>query len=103
MTDPINMNRRNWDERASIHARDATGFYALVRFRAGGLTLHVRNAGRLFIPSQFPSPQPSLFHLPDGTLSPVIQPLEECRQGGWMGVAAARTERNEELVGHMFA
>ena len=35
MADPIEMNRRNWDERAAIHARDATGFYPLDRFRAG--------------------------------------------------------------------
>jgi hypothetical protein len=35
MADPIEMNRRNWDERAAIHARDATGFYTLNRLRAG--------------------------------------------------------------------
>jgi 2-polyprenyl-3-methyl-5-hydroxy-6-metoxy-1,4-benzoquinol methylase len=35
MADPIDTNRRNWDERAAIHARDATGFYTLDRFRAG--------------------------------------------------------------------
>jgi SAM-dependent methyltransferase len=35
MTDPIEMNRRSWDERAGIHARDSTGFYTLDRFRAG--------------------------------------------------------------------
>jgi SAM-dependent methyltransferase len=35
MVDPIEINRRNWDERATIHARDTTGFYLLDRFRAG--------------------------------------------------------------------
>jgi len=35
MTDPIEINRRNWDERARIHARDTTGFYALDRIRSG--------------------------------------------------------------------
>lgn len=35
MADPIEINRRNWDERAGIHARDATGAYRLDRFRAG--------------------------------------------------------------------
>jgi len=35
MADPIDINRRNWDERAAIHARDTTGFYTLDRFRAG--------------------------------------------------------------------
>jgi hypothetical protein len=29
MADPIDMNRRNWDERAAIHARDTTGFYLI--------------------------------------------------------------------------
>ncbi len=35
MTDPIAVNRLNWDERATIHARDTTGDYMLARFRAG--------------------------------------------------------------------
>jgi SAM-dependent methyltransferase len=35
MTDPIEINRRNWDERARIHARDTTGFYGLDRARSG--------------------------------------------------------------------
>jgi SAM-dependent methyltransferase len=35
MTDPIEINRRNWDERAIIHARDTTGFYAFDRVRSG--------------------------------------------------------------------
>jgi hypothetical protein len=34
MVDPIDANRRNWDERATIHARDTTGDYMLDRFRA---------------------------------------------------------------------
>jgi hypothetical protein len=33
MVDPIEANRRNWDERATIHARDTTGDYMLDRFR----------------------------------------------------------------------
>jgi SAM-dependent methyltransferase len=35
MTDPIAVNRLNWDERATIHARDTTDDYMLARFRAG--------------------------------------------------------------------
>jgi hypothetical protein len=31
MTDPIEINRQNWDERATIHARDTTGDYMLDR------------------------------------------------------------------------
>jgi len=40
MTDYLEMNRRNWDERAAIHARDTTGDYMLDRFRAGEDALH---------------------------------------------------------------
>ena len=47
MTDPINMNRRNWDERAAIHARDTTDFYTLDRFRAGESALHGIEAAEL--------------------------------------------------------
>lgn len=35
VADPIEVNLRNWEERATIHARDATGAYMLDRFRAG--------------------------------------------------------------------
>jgi len=35
MSDPIDINRRSWDERAIIHARDTTGFYGLDRVRSG--------------------------------------------------------------------
>jgi SAM-dependent methyltransferase len=35
MSDPIEINRRNWDERAKIHARDKTGFYGLHRLLSG--------------------------------------------------------------------
>ena len=35
MTDPVDINRRNWDERTAIHARDSNGDYMLDRFRAG--------------------------------------------------------------------
>jgi 2-polyprenyl-3-methyl-5-hydroxy-6-metoxy-1,4-benzoquinol methylase len=40
-------NRRNWDERVSIHRRDATGFYAVDRFFAGEKTLHAIESGEL--------------------------------------------------------
>lgn len=40
MTDPIEINRRSWDECAEIHARDATGDYKLDRLRAGQDTIH---------------------------------------------------------------
>ena len=35
MTDPVDINRRNWNERAAIHARDSNGEYMLDQFRAG--------------------------------------------------------------------
>ena len=47
MTDPIEINRRNWDERATIHARDTTGDYMLDRFRAGEDALHTIEAAEL--------------------------------------------------------
>ncbi|MFI5013576.1 MAG: class I SAM-dependent methyltransferase [Hyphomicrobiales bacterium] len=47
MVDPIDVNRRNWDERASIHARDTTGDYRLDRFRAGEDALHAIEAAEL--------------------------------------------------------
>src|SRR5438132_3510982 len=47
MVDPIDANRRNWDERATIHARDATGDYMLDRFRAGEDALHEVEAAEL--------------------------------------------------------
>jgi SAM-dependent methyltransferase len=47
MTDHIEINRRNWDERASIHARDATSGYMLDRFRAGEDALHAIEAAEL--------------------------------------------------------
>jgi SAM-dependent methyltransferase len=40
MEDPIEVNRRLWDERATIHMRDVTGFYRLDRIRAGEAGLH---------------------------------------------------------------
>ena len=45
--DPIEINRRNWDERATIHARDITGDYMLDRFRAGEDALHAIEAAEL--------------------------------------------------------
>lgn len=47
MTDPVEINRRNWDERAAIHARDSTGEYMLDRFRAGEDALHAIEAAEL--------------------------------------------------------
>jgi SAM-dependent methyltransferase len=47
MTDHFAINRRNWDERAAIHARDATGDYVLDRFRAGADVLHAIEAAEL--------------------------------------------------------
>jgi SAM-dependent methyltransferase len=47
MTDPIEINRRNWDERAIIHARDSTGFYGLDRVRSGEDRLHSIEAAEL--------------------------------------------------------
>src|SRR5260370_4473255 len=47
MVDPIEANRRNWDERAGIHARDTTGDYMLDRFRAGEDALHTIEAAEL--------------------------------------------------------
>ena len=47
MTDPIEINRRNWDERVAIHARDTTGDYMLDRFRAGEDALHDIEAAEL--------------------------------------------------------
>src|ERR1700754_3383705 len=46
-SDPIEVNRRNWDERAAIHARDTTGDYLLERFRAGEDALHAIEAAEL--------------------------------------------------------
>jgi SAM-dependent methyltransferase len=39
MEDPIEINRRNWDERATIHSREVLREDMLVRFRAGEDTL----------------------------------------------------------------
>jgi SAM-dependent methyltransferase len=47
MTDYIEINRRNWNERAAIHARDITGDYMLDRFRAGEDALHEIEAAEL--------------------------------------------------------
>jgi SAM-dependent methyltransferase len=47
LADPIEVNRRNWDERATIHARDTTGGYMLERFIAGEDALHEIEAAEL--------------------------------------------------------
>jgi SAM-dependent methyltransferase len=47
MADRTDINRRSWDERAAIHARDTTGFYSLDRFRAGENALNGIEAAEL--------------------------------------------------------
>jgi SAM-dependent methyltransferase len=47
MNDYVEINRRNWDERAAIHARDTSGDYRLDRFRAGEDVLHAIEAAEL--------------------------------------------------------
>src|SRR5271156_4631631 len=47
MVDPLDINRRNWDERAGIHSRDSTGDYMLDRFRRGEDALHEIEAAEL--------------------------------------------------------
>lgn len=40
-------NRRNWDERVSIHVKDAIGFYGVDAFLAGGDGLHAIEAAEI--------------------------------------------------------
>ncbi|OAE97300.1 hypothetical protein AYJ54_34915 [Bradyrhizobium centrolobii] len=47
MTDHIDINLQNWEERAAIHARDVTGDYMLDRFRAGEDSLHAIESAEL--------------------------------------------------------
>lgn len=47
MTDSIEINRRNWDERAKIHARDTTGFSGLDRLLSGKACLGSIEAAEL--------------------------------------------------------
>jgi hypothetical protein len=47
MDDPIEINRRNWDERATIHAREVLSGDMLARFRAGEDTLLAIEAAEL--------------------------------------------------------
>ena len=47
MVNPIDVNRRNWDERAAIHARDTTGDYMLDGFRRGEDALYAIEAAEL--------------------------------------------------------
>jgi len=47
MHEHIEINLRNWEERATIHARDTTGDYMLDRFRAGEDSLHAVEAAEL--------------------------------------------------------
>jgi hypothetical protein len=41
LVDPIEINSQNWEGRATISARDATGDYMHNRFRAGEDALHI--------------------------------------------------------------
>jgi SAM-dependent methyltransferase len=45
--DFIAANRLNWDDRAKLHATDATGFYGIERVLAGGDSLHAIEAGEI--------------------------------------------------------
>ena len=45
--DWIATNRRNWDERAAIHAENRTGFYPIDRFKAGEDILHAIETAEL--------------------------------------------------------
>src|ERR1044072_2153623 len=47
MSDHIQINLRNWEERVAIHARDSTGDYMLDRFRAGEDALPETEAAEL--------------------------------------------------------
>jgi 2-polyprenyl-3-methyl-5-hydroxy-6-metoxy-1,4-benzoquinol methylase len=47
MSDHIDINLLNWEERAAIHAQDTTGAYMLGRFRAGEDSLHAIEAAEL--------------------------------------------------------
>ena len=47
MTDHIDINLLNSEERAAIHAQDTTGGYMLGRFRAGEDSLHAIEAAEL--------------------------------------------------------
>jgi 2-polyprenyl-3-methyl-5-hydroxy-6-metoxy-1,4-benzoquinol methylase len=47
MSDHIDINLLNWEERAAIHAQDTTGDYMLGRFRAGEDSLYAIEAAEL--------------------------------------------------------
>jgi 2-polyprenyl-3-methyl-5-hydroxy-6-metoxy-1,4-benzoquinol methylase len=47
MTDHIDINLLNWEERAALHGRDVTGDYMLARFRAGEDALHTIESAEL--------------------------------------------------------
>jgi len=47
MSEPLDINLLNWEERAAIHARESTGGYMLGRFRAGEDSLHAIEAAEL--------------------------------------------------------
>jgi SAM-dependent methyltransferase len=47
VADYLDVNRAQWDERADIHATDATGFYAIDRFMAGEDILTPIDAGEI--------------------------------------------------------
>jgi SAM-dependent methyltransferase len=43
----LTFNKASWDERASIHLEDTTGFYGIDEFRAGKSSLHVIEASEI--------------------------------------------------------
>lgn len=47
MTDFAEANRRNWDDRAALHANDRTGTYSIDRVLAGGSSLHAIEAAEV--------------------------------------------------------
>ena len=47
MTDPMEINKRNWESRVPIHVRDATNFYDIAGFKHGRDTLHSIEASEI--------------------------------------------------------
>ncbi|MCV9966148.1 class I SAM-dependent methyltransferase [Pararhizobium sp. BT-229] len=47
MTDYLETNRLNWDDRAELHATDMTGRYPIARVLSGGSSLHALEAGEI--------------------------------------------------------
>ncbi|WP_275785721.1 class I SAM-dependent methyltransferase [Pararhizobium gei] len=47
MSDFIETNRLNWDDRAALHATDGTGRYQIPRVLSGGSSLHALETGEI--------------------------------------------------------